>query len=69
MRGRLRLLPSADCRENPGKVMGCSPRVLGRGKQVDTSSSAFSHCLASPSHGISVGQVGDNKGKIFLKHI
>lgn len=69
MGGRLRLLPSADSRENPGKAMGCSPRVPDRGELVDTSSPAFSHCLATPSHGTSVGQAGDNKGKLFLKHI
>lgn len=31
MGDRLRLLPSADSRENPGKAMGCSPRVPDRG--------------------------------------
>jgi len=69
MGDRLRLLPSADSRENPGKAMGCSPRVPDRGEQVDTSSPAFSHCLATPSHGTRVGWAGDNKSKLFLKHV
>lgn len=39
-----------------------------KGGQVGTSST-FSHCLAAPSRGTSVGQAGDGDGKVLLEQV
>lgn len=63
VRGRLGLLPCAGCRDRA--VERCWAEAQG----WTGTSSTFSHCLAAPSRGTSVGQAGDGDGKVLLEQV